>query len=214
MESQREPLRFFRNVYWYTVESILTGCIMAWYGNFNSQEHKWLQRVVDSVQSFTGKPSPTSKASIWEATSRWQHLSKIPTVQALFLTLCYHQAGGTETKTPQVQEQLLFNKHQFLQLTCFFNWPAPPHLILHCGKPLEHSWTGFLIAFCTNVMFFHMLFRFHCLNNLWRINVLGFCLCLWCCCKQYLHCICTSGYDKKFNMTWSLYPAWHLKAWM
>lgn len=117
-------------------------------------------------------------------------------------------------KTPQVQEQLLFNKHQFLQLTCFFNWPAPPHLILHCGKPLEHSWTGFLIAFCTNVMFFHMLFRFHCLNNLWRINVLGFCLCLWCCCKQYLHCICTSGYDKKFNMTWSLYPAWHLKAWM
>lgn len=64
-----------------------------------------------------------------------------------------------------------FRNSYFSTNISFFNWPAPPHLILHCGKHLEHSWTGFLIAFCTNVMFFHMLFRFHCLNNLWRINV-------------------------------------------
>lgn len=37
-----------------TVESTLTGCIMAWPYNSNAQEYKRLQRMVDSSRSIMG----------------------------------------------------------------------------------------------------------------------------------------------------------------
>ena len=43
------------NLYRCTIESILSGCINAWYGNCTTHNHKALQRVVQSAQRITGK---------------------------------------------------------------------------------------------------------------------------------------------------------------
>uniref|UniRef100_A0AAZ3PLI8 Alkylated DNA repair protein AlkB homologue 8 N-terminal domain-containing protein n=1 Tax=Oncorhynchus tshawytscha TaxID=74940 RepID=A0AAZ3PLI8_ONCTS len=42
------------NFYRCTIESILSGCITAWYGNCSAHNHKALQRVVRSAQRITG----------------------------------------------------------------------------------------------------------------------------------------------------------------
>ena len=44
------------NFYRCTIESILAGCITAWYGNYTSLNHKALQRVVRSAQCITCPP--------------------------------------------------------------------------------------------------------------------------------------------------------------
>ena len=40
------------------IESILTGCITAWYGNCSASERKALQRVVRMAQYITGANLP------------------------------------------------------------------------------------------------------------------------------------------------------------
>ena len=47
------------NVYRCTIESILWGCITAWYGNCTAHNRKALQRVVRSAQRITGDKHPT-----------------------------------------------------------------------------------------------------------------------------------------------------------
>jgi hypothetical protein len=42
------------NFYRCTNKSILSGCIIAWYGNFSAHNRKALQRVVRSAQRITG----------------------------------------------------------------------------------------------------------------------------------------------------------------
>ena len=42
------------NLYSCTTESILTGCITAWYGNCLASDRKALQRVVRTAQYITG----------------------------------------------------------------------------------------------------------------------------------------------------------------
>ncbi|KAM9399687.1 uncharacterized protein ACWYII_031767 [Salvelinus alpinus] len=41
-----------------TIESILTGCITAWYGNYSASDRKALQRVVRTVEYITGAKLP------------------------------------------------------------------------------------------------------------------------------------------------------------
>ena len=41
-----------------TIESILTGCITAWYSNCSASDHKALQRVVHTAQYITGAKLP------------------------------------------------------------------------------------------------------------------------------------------------------------
>ena len=47
------------NFYRCTFESILSGCITAWYGNCTAHKRKALQRVVWSAQRITGGRLPT-----------------------------------------------------------------------------------------------------------------------------------------------------------
>ena len=47
-----------RNFYRCTIESILSGCITAWYGNCCAHNRKALQRVVRSAQCITGDKLP------------------------------------------------------------------------------------------------------------------------------------------------------------
>ena len=46
--------QMFKKLYSCTVESILTGCITAWYGNLSASTRKALQRVVRTAQYITG----------------------------------------------------------------------------------------------------------------------------------------------------------------
>jgi hypothetical protein len=43
-----------KKLYSCTIESILTGCIAAWYGNCSASNHKAMQRVMRMVQYITG----------------------------------------------------------------------------------------------------------------------------------------------------------------
>jgi hypothetical protein len=56
-----------KKIYCYTIESILTGCITAWYGIFLASVCKVLQRVVRTVQYITGTELP----AIQDLYTRW-----------------------------------------------------------------------------------------------------------------------------------------------
>uniref|UniRef100_A0A8C7MZF5 Reverse transcriptase domain-containing protein n=1 Tax=Oncorhynchus kisutch TaxID=8019 RepID=A0A8C7MZF5_ONCKI len=60
------------NFYRCTIESILAGCITAWYGNCSAHNRKALQRVVRSAQRITG--------------------GKLPALQDTYTTRCYRKA--------------------------------------------------------------------------------------------------------------------------
>eukprot|EP00061_Rhincodon_typus_P004796 g23450.t1 len=62
-------VRNLTNFYRCTNESILSGCIAAWYGNCSTQDHKKLQKVVCTAQSITEANLP-SMDSIYMAHCR------------------------------------------------------------------------------------------------------------------------------------------------
>ena len=47
-----------KRLYSCNIESILTGCITAWYGNCSASDRKALQRVVGTAQYITGAKLP------------------------------------------------------------------------------------------------------------------------------------------------------------
>ncbi|CDQ97482.1 unnamed protein product, partial [Oncorhynchus mykiss] len=60
------------NFYRCTIESILSGCITAWYGNCSAHNRKALQRVVRAAQRITG--------------------GKLPALQDTYTTRCHRKA--------------------------------------------------------------------------------------------------------------------------
>ena len=66
--SPKIPTNFYR----WTIESILSGCITAWYGNCTALNRKALQRVVQSAQRITG--------------------GKLPALHDTYSTQCYRKA--------------------------------------------------------------------------------------------------------------------------
>jgi len=63
------PVRSLTNFYRCTIESILSGCITAWYGNCSAQDRKKLQKVVCTAQTITEANLP-SLESIYTARCR------------------------------------------------------------------------------------------------------------------------------------------------
>ena len=64
--------RLLKSFYNCTIESILTGCITAWYGNCSASDRKALQRVVRTAQYITG--------------------AKLPAIQDLYTRHCQRKA--------------------------------------------------------------------------------------------------------------------------
>uniref|UniRef100_A0A674ASX1 Reverse transcriptase domain-containing protein n=1 Tax=Salmo trutta TaxID=8032 RepID=A0A674ASX1_SALTR len=60
-------LQILKRFYSCTIESILTGCITAWYGNCSASDRKALQRVVRTAQYITGAKLP----AIQDLYNRW-----------------------------------------------------------------------------------------------------------------------------------------------
>ncbi|KAM9404490.1 uncharacterized protein ACWYII_028318 [Salvelinus alpinus] len=64
--------QILKRFYSCTIESILTGCITAWYGNCSASDRKALQRVVRAAQYITG--------------------AKLPAIQDLYTRRCQRKA--------------------------------------------------------------------------------------------------------------------------
>jgi hypothetical protein len=64
--------QILKKFYSCTIESILTGCITAWYGNCSAFDRKALQRVVRTAQYITG--------------------AKLPAIQDLYTRRCQRKA--------------------------------------------------------------------------------------------------------------------------
>jgi hypothetical protein len=64
--------QILKRFYSYTIKSILTGCITAWYGNCSASDHKALQRVKRTTQYITG--------------------AKLPAIQDLYTRRCQRKA--------------------------------------------------------------------------------------------------------------------------
>ena len=76
--------------YSYTIESILTGCITAWYGNYSASDRKALQRVVRTAQYITGAKFPAIQ-DLYTRRCQW----KTPVTKVIDCSLCYRTASGT-----------------------------------------------------------------------------------------------------------------------
>ena len=64
--------QILKKLYSCTIESILTGCITAWYGNYSAFDCKALQRVVRTAQYIT--------------------VAKLPAIQDLYNRRCQRKA--------------------------------------------------------------------------------------------------------------------------
>ena len=59
--------QILKRFYSCTIESILTSCITAWYGNCSASDRETLQRVVRTAQYITGAKHP----AIQDLYTRW-----------------------------------------------------------------------------------------------------------------------------------------------
>ena len=86
------------NFYRCTIESIVSGCITAWYGNCSAHSHKALQRVVRSAQCITGGKLPAFQDT--HTTRCHRKAIKIIKDNTTRVTACsprYHPEGEVRT---------------------------------------------------------------------------------------------------------------------
>jgi hypothetical protein len=82
--------QILKKLYSYTIESILTGCITAWYDNCSASDHKALQRVVRTAQYITGAKFPAIQDLCQRKAQKFVRESSHPNYR-----LCYRTASGT-----------------------------------------------------------------------------------------------------------------------
>jgi hypothetical protein len=76
------------------IESILTGCITAWYGNCSASDRKALQRVVHTAQYITEAKLPAIQDLYTRRVSgRPRNLLKTAVTPVIDCSLCYRQAS-------------------------------------------------------------------------------------------------------------------------
>ena len=89
--------QILKRFYSCTIESILTGCITAWYGNCSASDRKALQRLVRTAQYITGAKLPATQDLY---TRRWLRkalkIVKTPTILVIDGLLCYHMESCIE----------------------------------------------------------------------------------------------------------------------
>ncbi|XP_055507619.1 uncharacterized protein LOC129706959 [Leucoraja erinacea] len=110
--------RILLNFYRCTVQTILTGCIMAWFGNLNVQEQKRLQKVVNTAQSISDLTNIEGIYRSLPQKCRQHHQRPTPSWPSTHFT----SAIGKKVQEPencnvQVHEQLLPYSHQTIKPT-------------------------------------------------------------------------------------------------
>ena len=119
-----------------TTESILTGCITAWYGNSTALDRMALQRVVRTAQYITGtEPPAIQDLYIRRCEKKAQKSSKTPTSQAIDYFLCgaqqevpvhqvWHQPAFEHLLTPSNTTDKQLNKIATrTEFTLYLYWP-------------------------------------------------------------------------------------------
>ncbi|XP_059506611.1 uncharacterized protein LOC132210466 [Stegostoma tigrinum] len=103
-------VRLLTNFYRCTIETKLSECIMAWYGNCSAQDCKKLQKVECAAQTITEANFPSTD-SIYMACCCRKAANIIKTHCTLVMTTynLFHQTAGMEVEhtSQQVGEQLL-----------------------------------------------------------------------------------------------------------
>jgi hypothetical protein len=87
--------QILKRFYSCTIDSILTGCISAWYGNCLASDRKALQRVVHTAQYITGAKLPAIQDLYTVSEEGPKKLSKTPATLVIDCSLCYRTASGT-----------------------------------------------------------------------------------------------------------------------
>ena len=87
--------QILKRFYSCTIESILTGCITAWYGNCSASDRKVLQRGVRTAQYIIGAKLPVIQVLYNRWCQRKAH--KIVRDSSLLIEgfLCYRKASGS-----------------------------------------------------------------------------------------------------------------------
>ncbi len=97
--------RILRSFYTCTVESILTGCITAWYGNSTAGNRRALQRVVRTARHIVGGELP-SLQDIYtrRCTRKARGLSKTPATRPTDCSLCCPQGDVSAASDPALAD--------------------------------------------------------------------------------------------------------------
>ena len=90
--------QILKRFYSCTIESILTGCITAWYGNCSASDHKALQSVVCTAQYITGAKLPATQDFYTRQCQRKAlKIVKTPATPGIDCSLCYRTSNSTRS---------------------------------------------------------------------------------------------------------------------
>jgi hypothetical protein len=109
--------QILKKFYSCTIESILTGCITAWYGNYSAFDRKALQRVMRMAQYITGAKLPAIQDLYTRRGQRKaKKLSKTPITQVIDCSLGYRTASDTGEPSPGTKGSLTDSTPQAIRL--------------------------------------------------------------------------------------------------
>jgi hypothetical protein len=108
--------QILKRFYSCTTESILMGCITAWYGNCSASDHKALQRVVRTAQYITGTKIP----EIHDLYTRRNQRKALKSVK--------DSSHPIKAKGGYIEESQISN---IFCLTLFFGYHMIPYVLFH-----------------------------------------------------------------------------------
>ena len=82
-----------------SIESILTGCITAWYGNCLACDCKALQKVGRTTQYINGAELSAIQDLYTRRCQKGPNNCQTPATQVIDCSLCYRTASGTDAPT-------------------------------------------------------------------------------------------------------------------
>ncbi len=89
-----------RSFYTCIVESILTGCITAWFGNSTAGNRRALQRVVRTARYIVGGELPSLQDIYRRCTRKPRGLSRTPATRPTDCSLCCPQEDVSAASDP------------------------------------------------------------------------------------------------------------------
>ncbi len=96
--------RILRSFYTCTVESILTGCITAWFGNSTAGNRRALQRVVRTARHIVGGELPSRISTPGGVQGKPGGLSKTPATRPTDCSLCCPQGDVSAASDPALAD--------------------------------------------------------------------------------------------------------------
>ncbi len=139
-----------RSFYTCTVESILTGCITAWFGNSTAGNRKALQRVVRTARHIVGGELPSLQDiyTRWCIRKAWRIIkdSSHPSHSLLSLLPSGRRLRSIRTRTSRLRDSFFPQAIRLMNSQNYITLPLTQHA-MHCTLTQFH-WTT--RTHCTN----------------------------------------------------------------